>query len=358
MTKKTLLMLFCCVCLPLTVAVSPLMAARAARAASQQEPIELSLNMIIPPIHMRWLNVEKPWVEELEKRTGGRIKIMPHFAASLTSPQDNFDSVITGIADMALGITHATPGRFLMDQALWLSKPDKIIKNPGYVYWQLYKKFPELQAEYSEVHVLFLFASPWEGIAGAKKPILKIGDLKGMKMFSAGGWPAKVLSALGATPINMPLAEVVMAIEKGVIDGAGGPYELLVSRKYGEVLKHFTDVNVVGYTQFYMVMSKSKWDSLPKDIQKIFNEMSGEYAIRLEDEGNWKINEDAKEIAAKEMGVKFYDLPPEEMAKFVGAVQPVEDAFATELESKGLPGKKLMKEWDRLQDEYGISFTK
>ena len=37
----------------------------------------LSLNLPIPPIHTRWQGPLKAWVDEVEKRSEGRLKIEP-----------------------------------------------------------------------------------------------------------------------------------------------------------------------------------------------------------------------------------------------------------------------------------------
>ncbi len=80
-------------CLPGTAAPEE------ARAADAE--YVLSLNLPIPPIHNRWNYALKPWIEELEKRSNGRIRVEPYFAEALSKEADAFESVKTGVADMA-----------------------------------------------------------------------------------------------------------------------------------------------------------------------------------------------------------------------------------------------------------------
>ena len=63
------------------------------QAAHAAEPeFTFSLNLAIPPTHQRWTQAIKPWVEEIEKRSAGRIKIEPYFAGALSSQQEVMES--------------------------------------------------------------------------------------------------------------------------------------------------------------------------------------------------------------------------------------------------------------------------
>ncbi len=47
--------------------------------ASAAKPIELSLGLIVPPKHLRYLNVIEPWMKMIEEQTKGAVKINPKF---------------------------------------------------------------------------------------------------------------------------------------------------------------------------------------------------------------------------------------------------------------------------------------
>ena len=85
-------MIRCLIALTLgIVAASPAMAA--------PEYI-LSLNLAIAPIHNRWTRALKPWADEIEKRSEGRIVLEPYFAQAISKQAEVVESVRTGIADM------------------------------------------------------------------------------------------------------------------------------------------------------------------------------------------------------------------------------------------------------------------
>ena len=318
-----------------------------------EEPIELSLNLFCPEVNPQWTDSVGPWCNEIEARSDGKVKIVPYFACALSSMADNYDSVISGIADMGFNLTNACPERFPMFDVMSFPNVGTVCNNPGYIHWQLYEKFPELQAAFSETHLLFLTSCTWIGMVAAK-PILSLEDIKGLKMHASPGWMAKRAGAMGASVSTMPIPDVYMSLQRGVIDGSECTYILLLCNKYGEQVKHFTEANLFGYTPFYLVMNKDKWDSLPADIQKIFSDVSKDYAERMGDEANWRLNEDAKKVAIETFDLQIHQLTPGEAAKFMEVVKPVRDEFIADLEAKGLPGEQLMEEWERLQDKYAL----
>ena len=52
------------------------------------------------------------------------------------------------------------------------------------------------------------------------KPLLGLDSFKGVKLRSSSRAAAKLVTALGGSPVNMPPAQITEAISKGVVDGA------------------------------------------------------------------------------------------------------------------------------------------
>ena len=102
-------------------------------------------------------------------------------------------------------------------------------------------------------------------------------DLKGMKI-RCTGTSAKVVSALGATPVAMPQNETYDALQKGVVDGLVSPMEALKGWKFAEVTKCTTENYGSSYSiAFFVAMNKKKWDSLPKDVQETIQKVNKEW---------------------------------------------------------------------------------
>ena len=115
------------------------------------------------------------------------------------------------------------------------------------------------------------------GFSHSKKEIKKLEDLKGMKI-RCTGMAAKIVQALGATPVAMPMGDTYDALSRGVVDGSMAPQEALQGWKWGEVVKFTIENFGSSYsTGMFVVMNKEKWNSLPPDIQKIIEQINEEY---------------------------------------------------------------------------------
>ena len=105
------------------------------------------------------------------------------------------------------------------------------------------------------------------------------GDLRGMKVRGPTRQITKMLGALGATPVGMPLPQIPDALSKGTIEACVIPWEVVPSVKVHELTKFHTEFPATGpalyTTTFVMAMNKAKYNSLPPDLKKIIDNNSG-----------------------------------------------------------------------------------
>ena len=306
-------------------------------------PIELSLNLIIPPKHLRNINVLQPWVKMIEERTQGKVKITPYYGAALAKPPQTFNSTVSCVADVSEGIAYATPGRFPLTETVML--PELGLETSlscSKALWHVYKKFPELNKEYAGVKMLWLHVTPAVKLITRKKAVRSLDDLKGLKIRVSGATAVKMGKALGFTPVSMPMGDLYLGLEKGVIEGVALPVEILISRRLGEVSKYVTDIDL-GHDTFFVVMNMGTWKKLPADVQRVFEELSGDWAVDFTGKAWDKFDQEAR-VKVKAKGIEFISLSPAEDAKWKKLLSPIKDEYAAELDGKGLPGTKILRE--------------
>ena len=261
--------------LTLTLAAALCLPALFAQKSAAEEPIVLTFNLGMPPIHQRWVNAIKPWCDELEKRSNGRIKIEPYFANALGKRSDAMDSVRTGIADLAEAPFSSNPGAFpFHSQIFSAANPSMALGNAYEMLSDFYKAHPEvLKKEIKGVKLMFIHAYPVGDCVMTKSaPILKLDDIKGKKLgFEGGGLRFETMQALGASVVGMNMSDLYQAMQGGIIDGIVMDFDPLISRRYGEEVKHVTLLNITG-TAFYVVMNQERYDSLPDDLKAIVDE--------------------------------------------------------------------------------------
>ena len=104
-------------------------------------------------------------------------------------------------------------------------------------------------------------------VSNNKRPILKPDDIKGLKLRTL---PSAVhvayFRALGAIPTPMDWAEVMPALQQGVIDGQENPpsvvypYRVFEFQKFYSLTSHVNEPNL-------LLMSAATLAKLPKDVQ-------------------------------------------------------------------------------------------
>ena len=312
-----------------------------------EKPIELSYSNFFPATHGNSLAAES-WIAEIEKRTGGRVKIAYYPGGTLTPAPQCYDGVVKGISDIGMTALAYTRGRFPLmegvDLPLGYTSGTVATKVANDIY-QTFK--PE---ELADTHALF-FHAHGPGLLHTKTPVSSLDDLKGMKI-RCTGLAAKIVEALGGTPVAMGQGETYEALQKGTVSGTFGPIEVLKGWKQGEVIKYTTDTSRIGYTTVMWVgMNQEKWDSLPGDIQEIFTEVSEEWI-----DVHAKVWDDA-DIAGREftlsLGNEIINLSEEEAELWVEAVETLPGQFTSNMEGQNLPGRALIDEARALIQNYG-----
>ena len=303
----------------------------------QAKPIELTYSNFFPAPHKNAvLSVE--WGKEIEKRTNGRVKVTVFPGGTLTPAAQCYDGVVKGLSDVGLSVLGYTRGRFPLTEVIDLPLGYRNGMEATKLINIYYKKFQP--KEFNDVKVMFLHAHG-PGILHTKKPVATLEDLKGVKI-ACHGLSSKIVGALGAVPVAMPMPERYDAIQKGVAEGGVFPLEALKGWKLAEVVSSTTLNYGSAYTTgFFVVMNKEKWASLPADVQKIIEEINEEWILKT-GQGWDEIDKEGTDLAASK-GIKAIALSKAEDERWHKLVQPVLDDYVKAMKEKNLPGEEALK---------------
>jgi TRAP-type transport system periplasmic protein len=301
------------------------------------DPIKLNYSIFFPAPHKNTV-LATEWAQEVEKRTNGAVKITIFPGGTLTPADKCYDGVVNGLSDIGMSVLGYTRGRFPLTEVIDLPLGYK----NGLAATQLinlyYQKFQP--KELSDVKVLYLHAHG-PGILNTKKPVKDLEDLKGMKIV-CHGLSAKIVGALGGTPVAMPMPERYDALQKGVAEGAVNPMEALKGWKLGEVVKSTTENFGSAYsTAFFVVMNKEKWASLPPDVQKNIDQVNQEWIMKT-GKGWDEIDKEGREFTLSK-GNQIVSLSKEEDEKWAKLVRPILDEYVANMKTKSLPGDEALK---------------
>jgi TRAP-type transport system periplasmic protein len=318
-----------------------------ALAQSKAKPIELSLSSNFPPAYGAEIATAK-WAQEVEKRTQGKVKITMFHVGTLTAPPNTYEGVVKGVADIGQSVFSYTRGRFPLMEVIDLPGYPMNAIIPSLVAQDIYDKYKP--KELNDVHVLYVHVHMPGVIYMANKQVTKLEDLKGLRI-RATGLATDLVKALGATPVSMPKNDQYDSLQKGVVDGTVGSPNELKGWKLSEVTKSSIYVPKTGNANaFFVVMNKRKWNSLPADVQKVFTQVSAEWPLFMGKAWN-EIDLEGYNYG-KERKHIFIFPPAEEQARWVKALQPLNDAWVKEASAKGVPAKEALEYRRQLIEKY------
>lgn len=313
-----------------------------------QAAIELRLAHFFPGTHPAENDLIKPWAQEIEKATNGKVKIISYPGESLLPSAQIYDGVVSGIADIGLSCFAYTRGRFPVSEVFEL--PGIIYKDSKAASKVAWEGIKELNPKEVQDTKLLMVLSTGPGDLYTKTPVRNLNDLKGLEI-RATGLSAKTLQALGAVPVAMPQSEAYESLSKSIVKGNLGPVEVLKGWKQAEVTKYITQTPFLYNTLFFITMNKDKWNSLDAETQKTITDVSERY-FNDAASGLWdKQNEDALEYA-KEKGMDIIKLTPEETEKWIKLVRPIQQEFADNMNKQGLEGQQILDKIKNLADKY------
>ncbi len=313
--------------------------------AHSQTPIHLNYANFPPEGTFPCVQMDR-WAKEVEKRTNGKVKVHTFPGGTLVSAKNMFDGVQSGIADIGNFAMSYQPGRFLVSEAISLPVGFPSSKVASMALYDLIEKYNP--KEFDTVKIIALFTSPPSSFM-TKTPVRTLKDLKGMEV-RVSGTLADAVQALGATPVAMPQSDTPEAIQKGVVKGIVSSIEVLKDFNFAAYCPYTTIVNI-ALTDFAVVMNKTKWNSLPPDVKKIFDDMRRE-------QSEWTakyVDDHVTEAVAwskQKYNHQVIQLPASDMAEIPKLMKPIVDEYIKRAKAEGLPSAEIVKDVYSLKAKY------
>ena len=285
------------------------------------------------------------WVKEMEKRTNGNFKGEVYLSEALGKVTTYPELLEKGGIDMARLIPVYTPHKFPMIDASnlpfhWASSQAAVKA--------FYKLWPKgyFDKETAKMKLVALaMHSPYQIIAN--KPIHSVADVKGKRLRSGGGMWTSILESWGAVPVQLTTPEVYTSLERGLIDGVVIGLASASAFRYEEVAKYVTLINM-GTSSSYFSMNLKFYNKLPKDIQKVINELFDEQSkIGLGGKYFDDVEKGVMETWTKK-GVQFYTPTKAEESMWFQLAGSTIEAWVKKTEEKGYPGKQIVTDLDAL----------
>ena len=311
-------------------------------AAQAADEVVLKLHHFLPSNSYAQTMFIQPWCDKIAAESNKRLRcqIYPSMQLGGTPPQ-LMDQLRDGVVDMIWTLPGYTPGRFPRIEAFELPFMMQSPAGTSRALWD----YVQLNAadDFKAIHPI-AFHVHGDGVFHmVKQPIRTLADFRGLKLRAPTRLTNKLLAALGATPVAMPVPAVGEALAKGVIDGALVPYEVVPSVKIQELVKFHSETDpaepAIYTSTFIFAMNKQRYDSLPADLKKVIDANSGaELSARIGAVFQAADTEGKKLTTKNTTNI----IPAAELAQWKKAGQSVTDGWVSEMNGKGFNGQQLL----------------
>lgn len=180
-------------------------------------------------------------------------------------------------------------------------------------------------------------------------PVATPADAGGLLLRSAGGVSDRVISGLGASPVQLPSGDIYEAVARGTVDGlTTSPY---VINSYGlqDEIGYATSGANLGATSFYMTINHASWESLDGPQRQVLQQASA-----LAHDGTCEALAEANASASgtlEESGVVFSEVEESNRGAWDDALENIRQRWVDDLTSAGLPASEALVDLERRLEE-------
>ncbi len=295
-----------------------------------------------------------PWCEKVAKESNNRIKCQIYPAMQLGgTPPQLFDQAKDGVADIVWTVPTYQAGRFLKSEVFELPFMTRTAEGGSRAFWEYMQK--NSLDEFKGTKIILAHVHDGSELHFAGKQVKTLEDLKGLKIRAPTRIGTRMLAALGATPVQMPVPQVPESIAKGVVDGASLPWEVVPGLKVNEVTKFHTETGPgqrkMSNTIFVVAMNEAKYNSLPPELKKVIDANSGAEASAWAGKV-WDSTIVPGRKSATDRGNTVTVLTAAEYQRWEKATEGVAQDWVKDVAAKGGDGNKLLEAAKALLNQY------
>ena len=312
--------------------------ALALAAGAAQAQTRWDLPAAYPATNFHSVNLQA-FADDVDKATGGKLKITVHPNASLFKAPEIKRAVQGGQAQIGeiLLVNFQNEWQvFGADGLPFLADSyDAAAK-----LWRAQK--PMVEKKLAEQGMMVLYAVPWppQGIY-VKKPINSAADLKGVKWRAYSPATARIAELVGAQPVTVQAAELSQAMATGVVESYMSSGSTGFDTKTYEHIKYWYDTQA-WLPKNAVIVNKRAFDALDKATQDALLKAAADAEVRGIEASKKTNTESLDKLRANGMQI----LPPSPQLK--ADMQKVGETMLKEwLEKAGPEGQQLVDAFRR-----------
>lgn len=261
--------------------------------------------------------------EQIEERSEGEITVTIFPQGQLGNDAAMVDGTRSGIIDIVMtGLNNLTglvpdAGAFELP-FIFPTRADAYAVLDGEIGQGISAQF-----EPEGLKMLGYPENGYRNMTNNRGPIVEPADVSGLQMrVNNSRALSDMFQLLGATPQQIPVAELYTALETGVVDAQDHPIGIVQSFKFDEV-QDYLSMTQHAYSALALAMNMDKFDGLDEEQQAMVLEVAAEAVAMQRELAQEREDEMIADLESKGMQVNR-DVNAE---AFQEAVRPVWDSF-------------------------------
>lgn len=332
--------------------------------AQDDKTYELQIQTATPSSSL-YFKLLQDFGDRLTRMSGGRfdVEVLPDGA--VVGAFDILDAVNNGVVEAGFAWPHYWSGKNAA-YVLFSNVPASTgLDQRSLMAWfsrggglEMYRHLNQEIMGLNTVQFLIMPMGP-DPLGWFKEPINSMDDFREFKYRAPPGIAGKTYQEMGVSAVAMPGGDIVPSAERGVIDAAEwiGPAD---DRNLGldKIWKHYYIQGMHQATDIgELQVNKEWWDSLPDDLQAIFESAAMATTFKTY---NANIHDNSEAIHEfQEGGVTVHDVPDSYFESFIKAQSKVTEGykeqsefFAEVLSSQSEYATMVYPYWGRVQTLY------
>ncbi|WP_165923772.1 TRAP transporter substrate-binding protein DctP [Bosea sp. BK604] len=270
--------------------------------------------------------LHRAFAQDVEKATGGRLKITVFSAAELPYKASDVLRIVGSkqveMGDVAFGfVAGDVPELNALSMPFSCTSMDKFYDTLAPAIDKPINTL--LEAKFRATSIMQWVMPPQQ--LWLTKPANGIDGLKNLKVRSWNREQAEMMRLVGGSGVTITPAEVIPALQRGVVDGAFTAAVPALDWKFNEVTKFAYMMNLTLAHQA-VVVNQAALQALPEDLRKTLLAKTVEWAPKYRAE-MIAADKDARKTLA-EKGMTLRDATSEEVVRLREITKPIADEWA------------------------------
>lgn len=281
------------------------------------------------------------FVADVDKATGGKLKIQLHPNASLFKANEIKRAVQGGQAQAG----EILLANFANENPVYALDGIPFLADSYDAARRLYAaQKPALDKLLQSQGMKLLYAVAWppQGIY-SKKPIESVADMRGIKWRAYSPATAKIAELIGAQPVTIQAAELTQALATGTVESYMSSGSTGYDTKTYEHLKHFTDTQA-WLPKNAVIVNRKAFEALDKPVQDALLKAAADAEVR-----GWKVSQEKNEWYKQQLADKGMTIH-QPSAKLKADMQQVGNIMLADWEkTAGADGQAIVAAYRKAQ---------